>query len=681
MCARILLILLLNCLFAFGRPSVPEVFSSEPERQKKSPVQLDTVVVTANRPDELPPHERTTASVTTRTRGELPEHISTVSEALDSLTGVDVRSYGGSGARAAVSIRGATPDQVAVYVDGMPVSGGGSGTTGLGSIPLGAVEKIEVYRGSAPGQFGAGAIGGVVHITTLKPRPEPEVDLSATYGSFNTWKQNLQGRYGLGETHALSLSVGRSASDNDFRYHDDRQTPTDPTDDRELTRRNADFEQRHISGQWRWEPASQTTLTTHLIYQDTDRGIPGLRRDPALHARLESDALQGQVHWDYDGLVGLRLWGTTENRFLDDPQDEAGRQGRQKTNTDIDQWGGALAYAPVTGPVLTHVHLEYRQELFTTSDAYDEAPQTPPSRRDYLGTGLEPEIMLLEDRMWLVPRVHFAYIKDKLQKTNNRFSGDTVEAAEAADRSLWTYQMGWRYQPFPALTFRANGGVYTRAPRFNELFGDDGDLVGNADLTEERGTNLDAGLYASLDTFELEFDLAYFYRVTEDMIQRRNYGDTMIYENIASSEVSGFECWLQKTTLNERLRLRIDLTYQRPINTSDDTAFRRDRYYGNDLPYHPRWLFSGTLAVTPVPWASLSWSTRFESESYRGLSNLDSEKLPDRTRHDLAVTLALGHRWECGVEVANLTDEDAVDFWGYPRPGRAYYGTLGLRLP
>lgn len=51
------------------------------------------------------------------------------------------------------------------------------------------------------------------------------------------------------------------------------------------------------------------------------------------------------------------------------------------------------------------------------------------------------------------------------------------------------------------------------------------------------------------------------------------------------------------------------------------------------------------------------------------------------TIQSAALKTALGQRWELLLEVANVTDEDAVDFWGYPRPGRAYYGTVRLQLP
>lgn len=679
---RLLFLLLIASSVLAGEPSPSQIDADGNTRNPGAPTAvMDPVVVTATRPDELPPHERTSSSVNLVEKEALPEHTSTVGEALDGVTGIDARSYGGSGARTAISIRGATPDQTAVYVDGMPMSSGGGGMTGLGSIPIGAVEKIEVYRGSAPGMFGAAAIGGVVHITTLKPGPEPEAELSTTYGSFNTQKQNIQGRFGVGENHAFSLAAGRYASDNDFEYYDDRQTPSNPDDDQWVTRRNADFEQRHLLGQWRWDSEKAASLSARLIYQETDRGVPGLGRDQALSARLDSDSIQGQLYYDYKSITGVRLWGAAETRRFDDPDDEAGRQGRQKTESDIDQWGASLTYAPVIGPTLTHCLLEYRQESYASSDAFDEAAGTPPSKREYIGAGLESEIWLLDEKMWVVPRVHYTYIDDELQKTSIRFAGDTIEEVAQVSRSLWTGQLGWRYQPKSALTLRANGGVYTRAPKFNELFGDNGDMVGNSDLQEERSINVDVGLHSKLASYDLEMDIAYFYRVTDDLIQRRDYGDYMIYENIAESEVSGIECWLEKGMLKNRLKMRLDMTWQRAINTSDDTAFRRDRYYGKDLPYHPRWLVSGKLDYSPWSFVTLNWRTRYESESFRGPSNLTSEKLEARTIHDASLKFFFLQHWELLLEIANVFDEQAVDFWGYPRPGVAYYATLRLTLP
>jgi hypothetical protein len=62
--------------------------------------------------------------------------------------------------------------------------------------------------------------------------------------------------------------------------------------------------------------------------------------------------------------------------------------------------------------------LEYHQVSFTSSDACDEAARTPPSRRDYVGAGIEPEIMLLDEAnltdadavdFWGYPRPGRAY--------------------------------------------------------------------------------------------------------------------------------------------------------------------------------------------------------------------------------------------------------------------------------
>ena len=63
-------------------------------------------------------------------------------------------------------------------------------------VPAGQVGRIEVYRGSSPGSFGSGAIGGIVNITTVPSDSSTGVESSASYGSFNTAHQALTARFG-----------------------------------------------------------------------------------------------------------------------------------------------------------------------------------------------------------------------------------------------------------------------------------------------------------------------------------------------------------------------------------------------------------------------------------------------------------------------------------------------------
>ncbi|MCE5252580.1 TonB-dependent receptor, partial [bacterium] len=115
---------------------------------------LETVEVRAARPDELPLYARTSASVNVIDRENIPERSATVDEVLDSEVGIDTRSLGGIGGRTSVSIRGSTSEQIEVYIDGIPLSAGGSGLTGFAFVPMSQVDRIEIYRGTSPGTFG-----------------------------------------------------------------------------------------------------------------------------------------------------------------------------------------------------------------------------------------------------------------------------------------------------------------------------------------------------------------------------------------------------------------------------------------------------------------------------------------------------------------------------------------------
>ena len=88
------------------------------------------------------------------------------------------------------SVRGSTSSQVAVYVDGVLMNLGSEAAVDLSSIPVDDVERIEVYRGYVPAQFGAQSMGGVINVVTKNPR-KPQTALSLGVGSFGRFKGTL----------------------------------------------------------------------------------------------------------------------------------------------------------------------------------------------------------------------------------------------------------------------------------------------------------------------------------------------------------------------------------------------------------------------------------------------------------------------------------------------------------
>lgn len=106
-------------------------------------------------------------------------------------TGASVETGTGVGLpnRSVVSINGLPANYTLVLVDGVRLLSEHIHTgQNVESIPLQAIERIEVMRGAASAQYGSGAIGGIVNIVTRKCKDKPEFSVNLGGGSYNTYE-------------------------------------------------------------------------------------------------------------------------------------------------------------------------------------------------------------------------------------------------------------------------------------------------------------------------------------------------------------------------------------------------------------------------------------------------------------------------------------------------------------
>lgn len=102
-------------------------------------------------------------------------------EALKDVPGVYVTSNDAMG-KAIASFRGSDAENTKVFIDGVPLSPVGDGKVDLSAIAAENIEKIEVFKGTAPVVYGINAPGGVILITTKKGGSTSN-QLSVTSGS------------------------------------------------------------------------------------------------------------------------------------------------------------------------------------------------------------------------------------------------------------------------------------------------------------------------------------------------------------------------------------------------------------------------------------------------------------------------------------------------------------------
>jgi vitamin B12 transporter len=188
---------------------------------------LEPVVVTATKIEE--PAEQLGAAVTVITEEDIELHRwETVGDALRQVPGVQIQQSGGFGKTTAIRIRGATPQQVQVLVDGVRVKSPTTGLAELADISIDQIERIEIVRGPQSTLYGADAMGGVVNIITKRGR-----------GPFSPWASVEAGNY---DTDRERLGFSGSAGPFDYSlvgswFESNGQFRNDGTEQRALSTR------------------------------------------------------------------------------------------------------------------------------------------------------------------------------------------------------------------------------------------------------------------------------------------------------------------------------------------------------------------------------------------------------------------------------------------------------------
>lgn len=114
--------------------------------------------------------------------------VQSVNELLSFVSGVDVRQRGPWGAQADISIDGGTFEQTTILVNGVKMNDPQTGHNSMNlPIPLKAIERIEVLRGSAARIYGINSLTGAINIVTVKPS-ESSIAVQLTAGS--NFKEN-----------------------------------------------------------------------------------------------------------------------------------------------------------------------------------------------------------------------------------------------------------------------------------------------------------------------------------------------------------------------------------------------------------------------------------------------------------------------------------------------------------
>ena len=136
------------------------------------------------------PIKHITSSVEIITGEQMQQRkIKSVVEALRLAQGLAVFQSGGPGTLAQVRMRGGTPQQTLVLIDGAIVNSATDGAYNFANLTTDNIERIEILRGNQGMMWGSDAMGGVINITTKRGRETPNISSFVEYGSFATIRE------------------------------------------------------------------------------------------------------------------------------------------------------------------------------------------------------------------------------------------------------------------------------------------------------------------------------------------------------------------------------------------------------------------------------------------------------------------------------------------------------------
>lgn len=200
--------------------AAPAARAQDTEQLAENPEEEGTIIVTARRRDESLADAPIALSVVGSEQIE-KLNLTTLEDVTNRTPGVQFTSQSTIvPGRVATSIRfrgmdsnSSTPSQQVgtLFLDGIYVS------TGVSSVDLGSLERIEVIKGPQSATFGRSTFGGAINYVTKTPSFTPRGRVSASLAEYGTYDFSLSHEGPLTDSVAYRVSVRGFGTDGQYR--------------------------------------------------------------------------------------------------------------------------------------------------------------------------------------------------------------------------------------------------------------------------------------------------------------------------------------------------------------------------------------------------------------------------------------------------------------------------------
>lgn len=646
-----------------------------------------------------------------------------IKDVLAKAPGIKVRESGGVGSDMNFSLDGFSGRHVQFFLDGVPLDTRNS-SFNISNIPVNFAERIEIYKGVVPVEFGADALGGVVNIVTNGNKQRTLVDASYSYGSFHTHKTSALVNHTTRHGFTMELNAYQNYSDNNYNTY----TPVEDLENGQINNSKVEkvkrfhdtYHNEAIIAKVGFAGKSfADRLLLGVNLSQSDKEIQnGVRQEIVFgQRRRKSQSLMPSFEYRKRNLFtkGLNAsltanYNYSQTHMLDTATykynwrgesvyngGKLGEQSYQNTKNDNNNWNvtANLNYRihEAHKIVLNHVLTAFDRKNNSRSETQTQNGIANKSRKNI--TGLSYQYNHLN--IWnvsLLGKYYNQYNSGPQNSSSDPTRFDYVKSSLSAD--AFGYGATATYFLLKDIQLKFSYEKTLRLPSNNELFGDEDLEVGKLELNPERSDNLNFNVNYefNIDKHNIYLEGGLIYRDTKDYIRRvtNRYSGGLYYgayENHGNVVTKGISAELRYNYAN-RLSIGGNLTHQNIRNNEryiNGYEGRESSTYKQRMPNTPYFFFNADATVyfrnlikkgnmltvnysnTYVHEFSLYWENEGSSSS--------KLKVPEQFSHNVNVGYSLKNgQYNISFECRNLTDERLYDNFSLQKAGRAFYGKI-----
>ena len=638
-------------------PAIGSTVAFGEEASDSEPVLETREVIVSATKTEIPVRQVTSAVEVISGEQMQQRKLKTVAEALRWAQGLAVNQSGGPGTAVDVRMRGGTPEQTLVMIDGAIVNSATIGSYDFANLTTDNIERIEILRGNQSMLWGSDAMGGVINITTKRGRDTPNISAFSEYGSFNTIREgaNLTGKKGLLD-FAGSISRWDTAGFSSINY---RRGATEADGyhnwqgsvrlGAELPKEGRlEFSFRWMQGIVNFDGADPNTLQPADVLgaksQDTQYVFAGNYTQPITSWWSQKLTMSRAT----DNLVS-NLGTVFRNVVTGATGSLAGTFGEgvsqiQTTSNRI-EWQHNVQVAK---PLLLTAGYQFREQQGENLDLLN-AVTTIPNKIVSSNAGFADAQLNLWDRLFGTAGIR--------QDEYNVFGGAT------------TYRVTGGYLHKETGTkLRGSYGTGFRAPTINQLFFPG---FGNPNLQPEKSQGLDVAVDQTLLNDRVILSLGYFWTRYRNLILSVNdptvCTDPLSFgfcaQNVGQARAQGIEGSTKFKLVRDQLWIKsLDLQFQYTYTATNDLTNGQD----TRLPKWPLNQWSTILSYQPFDALRANLEGRYVGQRYNNTGNTQS--IPHFYVWNFSATYDLNKSFQLYTRADNIFNQkyEEVLFFGTP---------------